>query len=157
MKTTNNFLKYTAVVFLVLSVTLLAYAGYCDDRTASYSYNPKGKPDPFRPFVDVTKTDKKLNKSVPLSPLQRISIDQIELVGIIWSDKKRFAIIEDSKGKHHHYTIRKGTRIGMNEGRVVEILTNRVIIVERIKYPSGEIIKERVVLKLRAEENGGKP
>jgi type IV pilus assembly protein PilP len=166
MKVTSNLLKYTAVVFLVLSMTLWAYTGYCDDETSSYGYNPKGKQDPFKPFMDIRKSDKKLGKSapgsppgesVPRSPLQKISIDQLRLVGIIWSDKKKVAIVEDTKGEHHHYVLHIGTRIGMNAGRVVKILPDGVIVEEKIKSPSGKIKGKQVVLKLRTEENGGRP
>lgn len=156
MKITSNLLKCAIVVFLVLSVILWACAGCCDAGTASYKYNSVGKPDPFRPFMDLEKKDRKLREAAPKSPLQKISIDQLRLVGIVRSGKKMIAMVEDSKGEHRHYVLHRGTRIGMNEGRVVKILTDRVIIVERIKYPSGKIMEKRVILKLRTEENGGK-
>lgn len=136
------------------------------ERPLSYSYNPKGKQDPFKPFMDIRKSDKKLGKSapgsppgesVPRSPLQKISIDQLRLVGIVCGDKKKVAIVEDTKGEHHHYILHKGTHIGMNAGRVVKILPDRVIIEEKSKSPSGKIKEKQVVLKLRTEENGGRP
>jgi len=143
------------VAFLVLSVILWAYVGCCGEGTESYHYNPAGKPDPFRPFIDTVQ--KKAASKSPLSPLQKISIDEIKLVGIAGSGKKRFAMVEDSKGKRHHYTIYRRTPIGLNEGRVVNILPDQVIIEERIKTPSGEVKTKRIIWKLRTEENEEKP
>ncbi|TSA51944.1 MAG: hypothetical protein D4R45_07775 [Planctomycetaceae bacterium] len=151
--TISLLLKCVTVVFLVLPVVLWTYAGHCDNRTASYTYNPAGKPDPFKPFIDTIKTKKAASKS----PLQKISIDEIKLVGIVWSGKKRIAMVEDLKGKRHHYVLYKGTPIGMNEGRVVKILADQVIIMERVENPSGKVKTKRIVLKLRTEENGEKP
>lgn len=155
MKITNSLLKCETLVFLVLSVILWSYVGYCGEGSESYNYNPAGKLDPFRPFI-VTVKEKTASKS-PLSPLQKISIDQFKLVGIAKSGEKRFAIVEDSKGKRHHYTIYRSTPIGLNEGRVVNILADQVIIEERIKTPSGEVKTKPIIWKLHAEENEEKP
>ena len=153
MKMTNNLLKCVTIVFLVLSVILWAYAGHCDEGTKTYRYNPAGKQDPFKSFIDTAKKKKAASKS----PLQKISIDELKLVGIAMSDKKRFAMVEDSKGKRSHFIIYRGTPVGMNEGRVVAILADQVIIEERVETPSGEVKTNRVVLKLRTEENEEKP
>ena len=160
MKTTSNFLKYMAVVFLVFSISLWVDTGYGDSgkmNKSTYYYNPSEKLDPFKPFIDTTKTDQQPEKSAPKSQLQKISIDELKLVGIAWSGKKRVALVEDSKGKHHHYVLHKGTPVGMNEGRVVKILADQVIIMERIKSPSGKVKTNSVILKLRTGESGGIP
>jgi len=152
MKIISNLLKCVTVAFLVLSVILWAYVGCCGEGTESYHYSPAGKSDPFRPFLDTIK-----KKAASKSPLQMINIDELELVGIAMSGKKRFAMVEDLKGKRHHYVLYKGTPIGMNQGRVVMILADQVIIMERIEDPSGKVKTKRVILKFRTEENEEKP
>lgn len=159
MKTINNFLKFAFVIFLFLSVGLWVYVGYCDDgeegRSTSYSYNPTGKSDPFKPFIEITAGGKVEERLTPLTPLQRYGIEEFRLVGVAWSNRKRIAMVENSAGKT--YFLYKGTRIGINKGRVVKILSDRVIVEESFKSPSEKIDKQRVVLQLRTEENGGKP
>jgi type IV pilus assembly protein PilP len=166
MKTINNFLKFAFVIFLFLSVGLWVYVGYCDDgeegRLTSYSYNPTGKPDPFKPFIEITAGGKLEERLTHLTPLQRYGIEEFRLVGVVCSNGKRIAMVENSAGKT--YFLYKGTRIGINKGRVVKILSDQVIVEESFESPSGKIDKQRVVLQLRTEEfiesrksNGGKP
>jgi len=154
MKTTANLLKHASGIFLILFVILWAYAGYCDNTTL-YSYNPKGKLDPFKPFMEITDSDQKLRRSTPRSPLQKISINRLKLVGISGSKKRRVAMVKDPGGRV--YFLFKGNFIGLKKGRVEKILTDRVIFVERVEGPSRKIKRERIVLELRPEENGGKP
>jgi Tfp pilus assembly protein PilP len=111
---------------------------------ASQSYRSRavGKPDPFRPFIE-TDLEKKIRKegspgkkegvkSRPLSPLQQKEIGQFRLVGIAGDDKRRTAVVEDGAAKKI-YPLFVGTYIGTNEGRVAQILPDRVIVEERVE------------------------
>jgi type IV pilus assembly protein PilP len=117
---------------------------------ASYNYNPLGKPDPFKPFietVDKKKTPAKTTtaqKEKPLSifPLQRAEADKYKVVGIVGNEDQRIAVAEDAAKKH--YPLLVGTRIGLHNGKVVEILADRVIVEE---YDNNK--EKRVILKLR--------
>ena len=118
-----------------------------------YRYVPAGKADPFRPFLERDEVlRKKMTKvaPVPVSPLQRASVDQFKLVGIAGDADRRFAVLEDSGGKF--YTIKPGTAIGPGGGRVAEILGDRVIIEQRPTDPQKQAKVNRVVIKLRREE-----
>ncbi|HPD58168.1 MAG TPA: pilus assembly protein PilP [Smithellaceae bacterium] len=117
----------------------------------SYSYNPAGKPDPFRPFIDIDvsakKVEPKKDDSKNLSsifPLQRVATENFRLVGIIGNETRRLAIVEDSARKF--YPLFKGTHIGTKNGRVVDIMSDRVIVEER-----EENKPKRVILKLRKD------
>ena len=127
--------------------------------SATYKYSPLGKPDPFKPFVDqelAAKKKKETAKPLPLSPLLRESIDQFKLVGISGDEKNRKAIVQDAKGKV--YPISPGTYIGLNNGRVVAILADKMVIEEQMKTPAGKKTKpNRITVKLRMEEGEGKP
>lgn len=119
-----------------------------------YKYNPAGKPDPFKPFIELDMAARqKLEKAKPLamSPLQRAGIDQFRVVGISGDEKVRKAVVQDAKGKI--YPLFTGTYVGLNNGRVVEILADRVIVEEKsIKSPAGKKTKaNRITMKLRTE------
>jgi len=111
---------------------------------STYSYNPAGKPDPFRPFVEEEVAAKKKAEKKTVSsifPLQRLDVEQFKLVGIAGDQKRRIAMVEDITKKF--YPLSVGTRIGMNNGKVVEILSDRVI-VEEYKTKKAK----RIILKL---------
>ncbi len=116
-----------------------------------YSYNPVGKPDPFNPFITVEKSNKKKSeKKAPTSifPLQRAEADSYRVVGIAGTEEKRVAIVEDTAKKF--YPLIKGTRIGLNNGKVTDILVDRVIVDEEEVDDNNKTKKaKRVILKLR--------
>jgi type IV pilus assembly protein PilP len=100
-----------------------------------YTYNPAGKTDPFKPFIQLTPT-KVGAKGVPLTPLQRYETSQLKLVAIIAAREGNVALVEDSAGKG--YFLKKGTAIGKNDGKVTQILKDRVIIQEFEQDISGQ-------------------
>jgi len=118
----------------------------------AYKYNPIGKPDPFKPFIEEELSPKKKteSKTLPISPLQREGIINFKLVGISGDDHHRIAIVQDVKGKA--YPIFLGTYIGQNGGRVVEILPDRIIIEEKIKVEGKQAKTNRLIVKLRKDE-----
>jgi len=119
----------------------------------AYKYNPVGKPDPFKPYiVDEISAKKKreMPKALPINPLQRAGIEQFKLVGIAGYNHSRIAMVTDVKGKF--YPIFVGTYIGLHNGRVVEILQDRVIVEETIKAEAKHAKTKKVAIKLRKEE-----
>jgi len=118
----------------------------------TYSYNPVGKPDPFRPFIDIDTSAKKIETKKDVDknlssifPLQRVATENFRVVGIIGNEARRLAIVEDATNKF--YPLFKGTHIGTKSGRVIDIMADRVIVEER-----GEENKpKRVILKLRKD------
>jgi len=130
-----------------------------DLKTApEYRYNPIGKPDPFKPFIELEiDLKKKLErpKALSINPLQRVSIDQFRVVGIGGDEHSKIAMVQDYRGKF--YPIFLGTYIGLNSGRVVQILADRVIVEERIKLEAKKTKTTRIMMKLHNEEGEGKP
>jgi type IV pilus assembly protein PilP len=125
---------------------------------ASYSFNPAGKPDPFRPFVE--KDPVLLNKkaetvaAVSIFPLQKVGLDQFNLIGIASDSERRLAVVEtkDSKGSRF-YALTLGTVIGLNKGKVVEIKNDLFVVEEVISLRSGKK-PNRIIKKLRKDEEG---
>ena len=117
-----------------------------------FSYNPVGKPDPFRPFIQLTPTAK-LAKTAFLTPLQKYDISQLKLVAIITIPEGNVALVEDQQGKG--YFLKKGTAIGRNEGKVKKILKDRVIIEEIYSDVLGQGKVNEISLFLYRPEEGG--
>ncbi|MBN1380708.1 MAG: pilus assembly protein PilP [Deltaproteobacteria bacterium] len=120
----------------------------------NYRYNWIGRPDPFKPFIEIkAKAEKKEKKkavgSRPISPLQRLELSEIRLVGIAGNDRVRKAIVEDNQKKF--YPIEVGTAIGTNNGVIKEILVDRVVIEEKSKV-LGRIKVKHITMKLHTSE-----
>lgn len=129
-----------------------------------FSYDPKGKPDPFKPFVDAELALRKLKEAqlkkaqqkLPLSPLQRVGIEQFKLVGIGGNEKGRTAVVQDMTGKY--FTLSVGTPIGMNNGKVAKIIGDRVVVEEPTAGgKKGKTGAKKVEMKLLKESEEVKP
>lgn len=117
-----------------------------------FQYNPAGKPDPFKPFIEFTPLRERV-RTTPLTPLQKYDISQLKLVAIISTPEGNIALVEDSTGKG--YFIRRGTEIGKNDGKVLKILKDRIIIEELYEDVFGKVKKNEVPLLLHKTEEGG--
>jgi len=108
--------------------------------------------DPFEPiYGDKSRAGTSLKKrakrvSRPRTPLEALDLSQVKLVGVMLSDKGNTALVEDATGKG--YVIRKGTYIGKNAGKVIQILKDRFIVEEEIENVHGKIISQKRVIKL---------
>ena len=93
-----------------------------------YVYLPEGRRDPFLTILkesggEFGKNADELN----LPPLQRVTVAELSVIGIIWGGFGYTAMVQTSDGKG--YTVQRGTRIGNNNG-VVSAITEKAIIVE---------------------------
>jgi len=118
---------------------------------AEYTYNPAGKVDPFKPFIQLTSV--KGSRGVPLTPLQKYEVSQLKLVAIISTPEGNTALVEDSVGKG--YFLKKGTAIGKNDGKVTKILKDKVIIEETYEDIFGKPKTNEISLFLHRLEEGG--
>jgi len=117
---------------------------------AEYSYNPAGKPDPFKPFIQLASAR---GTRTALTPLQRFDISQLKLVAIISAPEGNIALVEDVTGKG--YFLKKGTWIGKNDGKVTKILKDKVIIEEVYQDIFGQTKTNEISLSLHKVEEGG--
>ena len=117
-----------------------------------FSYNPAGKADPFKPFIQLT--PEKVPKGAFLTPLQKYDISQLKLVAIITLPEGNVALVEDQQGKG--YVLKRGTSIGRHDGKVKAIQKDRVIIEEAYSDVLGQAKANETSLFLhRAPEEGG--
>jgi type IV pilus assembly protein PilP len=122
-----------------------------EKKPEEFVYNPVGKPDPFKPFLQLT--DKGTVRRAHLTPLQKYEISQLKLVAIIISPQGNVALVEDSQGKG--YFLKKGTVIGSNDGKVKQILKDRVIIEEVYQDIFGQTKANEISFFLHPAEEGG--
>ncbi len=116
-----------------------------------YRYDPIGKPDPFEPF-DFSK----VGALIPTSPLQQFDLSQLKLVGIIWGIADARALVEDPTGKG--YIIQRGTKVGKNDGTVIRILSDEVVVLEKYQdFFTGKIKTNEVSMRLVKTEGGLTP
>ena len=117
-------------------------------------YNPEQKIDPFlslikdepRPEVNIVRKDER-EKRIPRTPLERIDLSQLKLVGIIQLAGGNKGLVEEASGKG--YIISTGTYMGNDGGRVVEIAKDRIIVEEEVDDILGKLTLQRKELKLQ--------
>lgn len=117
-----------------------------------FTYNPQGKPDPFKPFIQLTPV-RDISRSSPLTPLQKYDISQLKLVAIISAPEGNIALVEDITGKG--YFLKRGTWIGKNDGKVIKILKDKVVIEEAYQDIFGQTKTQEILLILHKVEEGG--
>lgn len=118
-------------------------------------YDPEGKIDPFAPIFKQSTPEtvakkgpkKKREKRVPQTPLERLSLGQLTLVGVIRMPGGNRAIVQEASGKG--YVVKNGTYIGTDAGRVIDIEANRVVIEEEVENVLGDVITRKQELKLQ--------
>ncbi|MBW2220826.1 MAG: pilus assembly protein PilP [Deltaproteobacteria bacterium] len=120
----------------------------------AYAYDPTGKIDPFLPIfrekvVAAPAQGQKKGKKqrVPMTPLEKVSLSQLKLVGIMISSSGGRALVEEASGKG--YVITKGTYIGRNFGQVVDIFLDRVVIEEEAEDLFGNLTIRKTEMKLQ--------
>lgn len=118
---------------------------------AQAPYNPKGKADPFEPLLrdePAASVGTKLlrKKRDPQSPLEKIDLGQLKLVGIIAAPSGNRAMVEESSGKG--YILREGTYVGLNSGKVVSIAIDKVMVEEEFEDAYGKTVTQQKEITL---------
>ena len=150
------------IITFSLSLILVVCQAYGDETTPEKisvsNYDIQGTPDPFKPIIQPVikkakvRTTAKQAKSVPLTPLELFSINQLKLVGITMGQGKNMAMIEDPTGKF--YVITTGTLIGLKRGKVTDIHPDRIVIEEKTADSEEQKRVNRIVLELFSETSG---
>ena len=145
--------------FILLPQTPAADQGWSktgnpDWMKSKAAYDSTGLPDPFVPFIlpERDATDSLAPVPVrPLTPLERVEISQLRLVGILWDPegaREPAAMIELPDGKG--FILQEGFRVGTRRGKVVKILPDRIIVHEHLQGDFGRSEKVQRILKLRS-------
>jgi len=110
-----------------------------------FTYNPVGKRDPFRPFDLAPKVNLEGKTA-----LEHFSLGQLKLTAVLDGFDEPRAIVEDLTGRG--YTIKKGTKIGPNNGEVVEIQKDKILILETTVDFSGKANQNTIEMGLRTQD-----
>lgn len=103
--------------------------------------------DPFRPTTLRTKVNSPARAN--LSPLERLDLGQLKIVGIVWDIREPRAMVEDAAGLG--YVVKIGTPIGNNDGKVKAIRRDHVVVEESYEDAYGARKRRDVSMKLLTE------
>jgi len=115
-------------------------------------YIPTGKIDPFVPLyndeqvVAAAKPTKKKRRG-HLTPLEKLDLSQLNLLGVILAPSGNRAMVSEANGKGYVVTV--GTYMGISSGRVIEILKDRIVVEEEVENILGKISLRKRELKLQ--------
>lgn len=118
------------------------------DVGGGFGYDPSGRRDPFAPVVQQLQPGK-MDASLP--PLQRVNLTELNLIAIVWGSYGYTAMVQTPEG--YGYAIRRGTRLGQNNGVVSAITERGIIVQERFTDVYGKK-QEREYVKLLHPKEG---
>jgi Tfp pilus assembly protein PilP len=119
-----------------------------------YRYSVQGRRDPLEPLLkelppDVLRPKPRLPER-PLGPLERFDIAALKLVGIVWGELGRKALIKAPDGKSYFATL--DTYMGKYSGRVVAIENEYLVIEEQYLNAEDKLVPKTLTLPLRRKD-----
>jgi type IV pilus assembly protein PilP len=118
--------------------------------STGFTYDPTGKRDPFRSYR--WERQARLSESATRGPLEQFDLGQLSVVAVVWHTDKARALIEDPSGRA--YVVSEGTAVGKNQGRVIHIDDNLVLVKETYVNFEGEETTKDVELRIRRSQGG---
>ncbi|HWR57495.1 MAG TPA: pilus assembly protein PilP [Thermodesulfovibrionales bacterium] len=117
----------------------------------AYTYNPKGKRDPFFSIIEASKREKELEKKKKsLRPSESYDVTDVTIIAIAGDRNNYYAMIQLPDKKY--FTVREGMTLGVHGGKIIKIDQVSVVVREQIKDFKGEIQSKDTVIRLRKEE-----
>jgi len=118
-----------------------------------YVYLPEGRRDPFLMIIREAGAADMAKKSedVNLPPLQRVSVSELSVIGIVWGGFGYMAMVQTPDGKG--YAVQRGAKIGNNNGIVSAITEKAVIVEERFTDIYGKKQVREYAKPLHAKES----
>ena len=113
-----------------------------------YTYDPRGRRDPFQAYRHDLADDSERVQT----PLMAYELQQLSVVAVVWDAKKRRALIADPRGETH--VVKEGSPIGKNDGLVIHIGDNMVLVKETYVDFAGEMTTKDVELRIRRSQGG---
>lgn len=118
------------------------------DGMVGSGYDPSGRRDPFAPVI-LDLQPGRIDENLP--PLQRVALTELNLIAIVWGAYGYTAMVQTPEG--HGYTVRRGTRVGQNNGVVSAVTERGLIVQERFTDVYGKK-QEREYVKLLHPKEG---
>lgn len=114
-----------------------------------YFYDPRDKRDPFRSFLFAAQDEE---EKVDAGPLADYELSQLSVVAIVWDANSPRALVSDPRGRTH--ILGEGSAVGKNQGRVIHIGDNLVLVKETYVDYAGEESTNDVELRIRSSQGG---
>jgi len=119
--------------------------------SGDFTYDANGRRDPFRSY-EWEYMKRELADSSELGPLAQYDLNQLSLIGIVWNVGRARALVKDPSGMS--YVIAQGARMGKNEGVVLKIDDNLMVVRERYVDLYGNQSTQDVEMRIRASDGG---
>jgi Tfp pilus assembly protein PilP len=120
-------------------------------ESGDFHYDANGRRDPFRSYEwDFMKRE--LADSAEAGPLEQYDLSQLSVVGIVWNVGRARALVQDPTGMS--YVVAQGARMGKNEGKVLKIDDNLMVVRERYVDLYGNESTQDVEMRIRASDGG---
>lgn len=120
-------------------------------ETEAYTYDPKGRRDPFLSIIEASKKEREVEKKKKsLKPSEAYDVPDIKVIAIARDRNRYYAMLQLPDKKY--FTIREGMSLGLYSGKVIRIDARGVVVREYIKDYKGEIQPKDTILRLRKEE-----
>jgi len=124
------------------------------DPTGDYRYRTQDRRDPLEPLVKEAPPDvlrpKPRQPERPLGPLERFDLSALKLVGIVWGELGRKALIKAPDGKSYFATLE--TYMGKYSGKVITIENDRLVIEEQYLNSEDKLVPKTLTLPLRRKD-----
>ncbi len=112
-----------------------------------FVYESRDRRDPFRSaFWAHTIRD------APRGPLEQYELGQLAVTAIVWETGRPRALVADPSGSA--YVVKEGSKIGKNEGLVIHIGDNLVLVKETYIDFAGEQSTKDVEMRIRTSQGG---
>jgi Tfp pilus assembly protein PilP len=122
-----------------------------------YRYNVQGRRDPLEPLVKEVKIADAKPKCAPgnspgraPSPLERFDFSALKLVGIVWGELGRKALIKAPDGKSYFATV--DTYMGKYCGKVIAVQNDQLVIEELYVDAEGKEVPKTLNIPLRRKD-----
>jgi Tfp pilus assembly protein PilP len=126
-------------------------AAFATGEGIAAPYNPAGRRDPFKPLISAHKpVEGPAIRRLECPPLQEFDLASLKLVGIVWGEIGRKAMVKAPTGQG--YTLSENMLVGRHCARVRRIESSAVILEQIRQDAEGKVLKEEVVLHLRERE-----
>jgi type IV pilus assembly protein PilP len=124
------------------------------ESVEDYRYSGQDRRDPLEPLVKEAPPDvlrpKPRQSERPFGPLERFDLSALKLVGIVWGDLGRKALIKAPDGKSYFATLE--TYMGKYSGKVITIENDRLVIEEQYLNAEDKLVPKTLTLPLRRKD-----
>ncbi len=112
-----------------------------------YVYDARNRRDPFRSAFWSQPVSEQ-----PRGPLEQYELGQLAVTAIVWETNRPRALVSDPTGSA--YVIKEGSKVGKNEGLVIHIGDNLVLVKETYVDFAGEQSTKDVEMRIRTSQGG---